>query len=166
MSVPAVSHFVLGLVRGIRREALLISRLEHGVDSEDIANDLVENRHYCLLDLAQSNKHIVKQTVAQAMAISEEALGIFRRLHGRKHPGVASALGSTAEQQLELGELDEAVQLYNKVVRLDITGVWPSSGKVGRNSATDPVPFTPLNTFDPFNTLHHNIYHRHLGAGC
>ena len=103
----------------------------------------------------------MKQTVAQAMAISEEALGIFRRLHGGKYPGVASALGSTAERQLEMGELDEAVQLHNKVVRLNITGVvWPSSGKGGRNSATDRVPFTPLRPFNPFNTLHLYIYHR------
>jgi tetratricopeptide (TPR) repeat protein len=72
--------------------------------------------------VALSNTGVVHRLagrLAEARACAEEALGIVRRLHGEKHPGVASLLsniGCIAEKQ---GEYDEALKLHRKVLKIE-----------------------------------------------
>jgi tetratricopeptide (TPR) repeat protein len=72
--------------------------------------------------VALSNTGVVHRMagrLAEARECAEEALGIERRLHGEKHPGVASLLsniGCIAEKQ---GKYDEALKLHRKVLKIE-----------------------------------------------
>jgi tetratricopeptide (TPR) repeat protein len=64
-----------------------------------------------------SDIHIQQNMLDEAMEKINEALALFRRLHGEKSPEAATALCKVGDIYRKQGKLDEALKVYNKALR-------------------------------------------------
>jgi tetratricopeptide (TPR) repeat protein len=111
-SQMGLSHRALGqLDRAleVQQEALRICRIDNADDdSQQVAMLLVR-----IGDVFADQDKLV-----EAMTNHEEALGMLRRLHGERHPSVASALSSIGNVLLKRGEYEEALKLHKKALKI------------------------------------------------
>jgi tetratricopeptide (TPR) repeat protein len=76
--------------------------------------------HECLAHLLFQTGNVFRERSLHqdARAKYEEALVLFRRLHGEKHPIVTTILWSIANTHAFEGHFDEALKLYKKCVKI------------------------------------------------
>jgi tetratricopeptide (TPR) repeat protein len=95
------------------KQALAIIRDTHGNDSEEIAMALF-NLGSVTHDVTQAGM----QNFAQARAYLEEALGIYRRVRGERHPSVGDALNNIGNLLREQHQYDDALEMHNKALKI------------------------------------------------
>jgi tetratricopeptide (TPR) repeat protein len=89
------------------------SQLEQSNDPE--SSDAERGVATTLLNISQT---LIQQNMLdEAMKNVDEALPLFRRLHGEKSPEAATALCQVGDIYRKQGKLDEALKVYNKALR-------------------------------------------------